>query len=84
VLLPLLLLAAFPFFGILLGSLGVDIHWNASRASGYAAAFCVVLLLCISNLRRLAPSSIQRPRILTIASGLSFALTTAPVKRDFQ
>jgi hypothetical protein len=48
VLLPLLLLAAFPFFGILLGSLGVDIHWNASRASGYAAAFCVVLLLCVS------------------------------------
>jgi hypothetical protein len=48
VLLPLLLLAVFPFSGILLGSLGVDIHWNASRASGYAVAFCIVLLLCVS------------------------------------
>jgi hypothetical protein len=43
-----LLLAVFPFSGILLGSLGVDIYWNASRASGYAVAFCVVLLLCVS------------------------------------
>jgi hypothetical protein len=48
VLLPLLLPAALPFFGILLGSLGVEIHWNASRASGYAVAFCVGLLLCVS------------------------------------
>jgi hypothetical protein len=39
VLLPILLLTAFPFFGILLGSLGFDIHWTASRASGYAVAF---------------------------------------------
>jgi hypothetical protein len=39
--------------------------------------------LCL-NLRRLAPSSIQRPGILTIASGLSFALTTAPGKRGLR
>ena len=29
------------------GPRGVGIHWNASRASSYALAFCVVLLLCV-------------------------------------
>jgi hypothetical protein len=50
VLLPLSLLAAFPFFGILLGSLGVDFHWNASKSSGYAVVLGVVLSLCGSLL----------------------------------
>lgn len=49
-LLPLLLLATFPFFGVLLGSLGMDIHWTASTASGYGAATCVAIVLCLSSL----------------------------------
>ena len=49
-LLPLLLLATLPFFGVLLGSLGMDIHWSASRPAGYGAATCAAIVLCLSSL----------------------------------
>ncbi len=49
-LLPLLLLATFPFFGVLMGSLGMDIHWTAPKPVGYGAAACVALVLCFSSL----------------------------------
>jgi hypothetical protein len=47
VLAPLLVLAAMPLFGILLGSLGMEIHWNASRALGYTAVLCATVTLCL-------------------------------------
>lgn len=42
---PLVLLAIIPLTGILLGSLGMDIHWSCTRGSRYALAFVVALLL---------------------------------------
>ncbi|HEY3989057.1 MAG TPA: hypothetical protein VGM02_07150 [Acidobacteriaceae bacterium] len=47
VLAPLLVLAAMLQFGVLLGSLGMDIHWNASKALGYAAVLCIGVTLCL-------------------------------------
>lgn len=49
-LVPLLLLALLPFFGVLFDSLGMDIHWNASRTAGYGAAICAAIVLCLSLL----------------------------------
>ncbi|WP_433967684.1 hypothetical protein [Tunturiibacter gelidiferens] len=42
---PLLILAAIPLFCVLLGSLGMDIHWNGSKVHFYVAMLCVVLTL---------------------------------------
>jgi hypothetical protein len=47
VLVPLLVLTAMPLFGVWVGSLGMDIHWNASRALGYAVVLCVGVSLCL-------------------------------------
>ena len=47
---PLLILATVPFFGVLMGSLGMDIHWTASKTSGYGAIACAVIMLCLSFL----------------------------------
>ena len=47
---PLLLLATVPFFGVLLGSLGMDIHWTASKTVGYGAVACAAIMLCLSFL----------------------------------
>jgi hypothetical protein len=46
ILMPLLLLFAFPLLGILFGSLGMDIHWT-SKLSFYLTMTCAVLILCI-------------------------------------
>jgi hypothetical protein len=48
VLAPLLVMAALPLFGVLLGSLGMDIHWNASRTLGGISALCLGIILCLS------------------------------------
>jgi hypothetical protein len=47
VLAPLLLLAAMPVFSVLLGSLGMDFHWNGPRALGYATVLCTGVALCV-------------------------------------
>jgi len=45
---PLFVLMAFPFFGVLLGSMGMDIHWTSKRASYIAMAFSIfVLCACV-------------------------------------
>ena len=49
-LLPLLLLATVPFFGVLLGSLGMNIQWTASKPAGYGVAICAAIVLCFSSL----------------------------------
>jgi hypothetical protein len=42
---PLFALMAFAFFGVLLGSMGMDIHWT-SRVNSYVTIGCSVLALC--------------------------------------
>jgi uncharacterized membrane protein len=42
---PLFVLMAFPFFGVLLGSMGMDIHWTSETAS-YVTIGCSILALC--------------------------------------
>jgi hypothetical protein len=45
ILTPLLVLIVFGLSGILLWSMGMDIHWTSRRAS-YVASTCSVLFLC--------------------------------------
>jgi hypothetical protein len=45
ILTPMVVVIALPFIGVLLGSLGMDIHWNGSKALFYIAVVCVVLML---------------------------------------
>jgi hypothetical protein len=45
ILTPLLFLIGGGFLGVLLGSMGMDIHWT-SKAASYVAIMCSVLLLC--------------------------------------
>jgi hypothetical protein len=42
---PLFALMAFAFLGVLLGSMGVDIHWT-SKGTSYVAIACFILALC--------------------------------------
>jgi hypothetical protein len=42
---PLLILVVFGLSGVLLGSMGMEVHWT-SEASPYIVATCVVLLAC--------------------------------------
>ena len=45
ILTPLLVVVGFGLLGVLLGSMGMDIHWN-SRGTFYVATTCCVLILC--------------------------------------
>jgi protein-S-isoprenylcysteine O-methyltransferase Ste14 len=47
ILTPLVVVVALPFVGVLLGSLGMDIHWNASKTLFYIAIVCFVLMLLV-------------------------------------
>jgi hypothetical protein len=45
ILTPLLVLVGLGLLGVLLGAMGMDIHWN-SRGTFYVATTCSVLILC--------------------------------------
>jgi hypothetical protein len=45
ILTPLLIMVGLGLLGVLLGSMGMDIHWN-SRGTFYVATTCSVLILC--------------------------------------
>jgi hypothetical protein len=45
ILTPLLVLIGLGLLGVLLGSMGMDIHWT-SKAAFYVAMTCGILLLC--------------------------------------
>jgi len=47
---PFLVFPTMVLFGLLLGSLGMDIHWNASKMLRTIAVLCVTLILCGSFL----------------------------------
>jgi hypothetical protein len=42
---PLVIFVLFGLSGVLLGSMGMDVHWTSKEAL-YIAATCVVLLVC--------------------------------------
>jgi hypothetical protein len=42
---PLFVLMAYAFFGVLLGSMGMDIHWTSKMAS-YVTTGCSIVALC--------------------------------------
>ncbi len=50
ILVSLLPIAALPVSGVLLGSLGIDIHWNGSKLGGYVSLACTGLTLFCSFL----------------------------------
>ena len=45
ILMPLFVLVGLGLLGVLLGTVGMDIHWN-SRGTFYVATTCSVLILC--------------------------------------
>ena len=45
ILMPFCLVLAVALLGIMLGSLGMDIHWHGSRTLLYLMLLCMVLLL---------------------------------------
>jgi hypothetical protein len=46
ILTPLLVLIGLGLLDVLLGSMGMDIHWTSSKAAFYVAMTCSILLLC--------------------------------------